>query len=120
MIKMDAKDKKEENKICSYSELFIFADKQDKILITIGTISAFLNGLVFPSFTIIFGNMAQSFSPSNSGDETLQLASKYCLYFFLVGLATLLLSFLMFSTWMISATRQSIKLRIKYFEALLN
>jgi len=48
------------------------------------------------------------------------LAFKNAIYFLIVGGIAWVLSFFMFSSWMISATRQSIKFRTSYFNCILS
>lgn len=47
------------------------------------------------------------------------LAGTYAIYFLAVGAGAFVLSFVMFSCWMIAATRQSIRMRVSYFNTLM-
>lgn len=52
--------------------LFRYATSLDKTLMILGSIAAFLNGAAFPSFSIIFGQMTDSFS--EKGDAMVEAA----------------------------------------------
>lgn len=86
-----------------YSWLYRYATPKDKQMMALGAFGAFCNGAAFPSFSIIFGNMTDSFS--SSGDDLVYTAGMNSIYFLIVGLGTFLMSFLMFSTWMITGER---------------
>ncbi|KAM3147561.1 hypothetical protein pb186bvf_000368 [Paramecium bursaria] len=109
-----------------YSWLYRYATPQDKQMMALGAFGAFCNGAAFPSFSIIFGNMTDSFA--SSGDDLVytagmnsmqEIVNKFYSYFLIVGLGTFLMSFLMFSTWMITGERQGIEFRKHYFRAIL-
>ena len=58
-------DKTKTQEQASYSKILTtFADKKDKILITIGYLTAVITGLSVPSFVIIFGDIVNSFDPN--------------------------------------------------------
>jgi ATP-binding cassette subfamily B (MDR/TAP) protein 1 len=101
-------------------DLFHFADTRDVVLLVTGAVAAYVNGMVYPAFTIIFGDMSNSFIPTNNGDKIVDLAFKNAIYFLIVGGVAWVLSFIMFSCWMVSATRQTIKFRTNYFHCLLS
>lgn len=58
--KKEAPKQESQNKI-PYFSLFRYATNYDKTLMMIGAIAAFLNGGAMPSFSLIFGNMIDSF-----------------------------------------------------------
>ena len=66
-ILISSESSQEQNipKDISYFKLYRYADAKDKFMMTIGSVSAFLNGATFPIFSIIFGNMTDVFSKSN-------------------------------------------------------
>lgn len=39
-----------------------------------GSIAAIINGLAYPSFSLIFGQMTDSFGPTVSGDDLVESA----------------------------------------------
>ncbi|CAD8206584.1 unnamed protein product [Paramecium octaurelia] len=100
-----------------YFELLRYATEKDKLLMIIGGLAAFLNGAAFPSFSIILGDMTDSFS--EAGDEMVHQAGLNAIYFIIVACGTMLMSFIMFATWMITGENQSIEFRKRYFAAIL-
>jgi ATP-binding cassette subfamily B (MDR/TAP) protein 1 len=63
--------------------LFRFTDKIDYFLITIGTIAAVANGAALPGFTILWGNMINSFGVSNSDPNFMVDISRGIMFQFL-------------------------------------
>jgi len=82
----------------------MFAEKNDKILVIIGGLVALVNGFVYPIFTVIFGDMTNAFSNPDP-NKRLEVALENSIKFFVVGAVAFILSFVQFSTFMISATR---------------
>lgn len=64
--------KPKEDPMVPFFELLRYATTRDKILMFIGGFAAFANGAAFPSFSIIFGDMTDSFSAA--GDEMVRQA----------------------------------------------
>lgn len=54
-----------DNQKVAFYKLFAFADKQDAVLMIVGTISAIGSGLSQPFMTIIFGHLINSFGSSD-------------------------------------------------------
>lgn len=67
----DGKDKKnkDKKKRVSCGRLFRFADKKDATLMVFGTIAAMANGLILPSFAIIFGRLIDAFNEPNAFEK---------------------------------------------------
>ncbi|EGR27069.1 hypothetical protein IMG5_202500 [Ichthyophthirius multifiliis] len=113
----DQKDEKEND--ISFFNLFRYANKQDKILIIIGCIASAANGILMPLFSIIFGEMTDSFSPNSSPNQVVKSAGNQSLNFLYLAIGAFTLSFLIMSCWIISGERQSIQLRKEYFQAIM-
>lgn len=62
----------------AFSKLFSFADKNDVILMIVGTIGAIGNGSCMPIMTILFGEMIDSFG-SNQNTDVVSIVSKVSL-----------------------------------------
>ncbi|CAD8210772.1 unnamed protein product [Paramecium pentaurelia] len=60
--------------IVSYWQLFRFSTKKDKIFMLIGSFAALLNGVAYPGFSILIGDMTESFS--REGDQMVEEAGK--------------------------------------------
>lgn len=57
-----------------FRKLLRYATPFDKALMFIGGLAAFLNGSAFPLFSLIFGNMTDSFGPNATADDVLHQA----------------------------------------------
>lgn len=51
--------------VVPYRKLFRFADKRDVLMTSVACILAAVNGAIFPLFTIIMGNIINSFGSNN-------------------------------------------------------
>jgi ATP-binding cassette subfamily B (MDR/TAP) protein 1 len=80
----------------------------------VGSLAALANGAAFPLFSVIFGEISNSFTPTGEadyGDKLVETAGKLALWFFLIGCGSFVCSYIMFSFWMISGERQAIRFR---------
>ena len=109
-----------EEKLIPLTKLFTFAKGSDKLFILVGILSASANGCLMPTFSILFGRMANSFSPRNSIDEIMDTVGMFSLIFLYVGLGAFALSFLMMGSWMIVGESQGIRIKENYARALLH
>ncbi|XP_013734348.2 ABC transporter B family member 1 [Brassica napus] len=113
--------KKAEIRGVAFKELFRFADGLDYVLMTIGSVGAFVHGCSLPLFLRFFADLVNSFgSNANNVDKMMQEVLKYALYFLVVGAAIWASSWAEISCWMWTGERQTTKMRIKYLEAALN
>ncbi|KAL4426347.1 hypothetical protein ABPG74_006285 [Tetrahymena malaccensis] len=112
--------KKKEKSHLPLTALFRFASRQDWTMMIIGSIAALLNGLSYPSFSLIFGQMIDSFGPTSTGDDLVKAAGTQCIYFAIIGVVSFLLSWIQLGCWMITGERQSIQFRKHYFKAIIN
>jgi hypothetical protein len=90
--KAEKKEKKKEKKAInsvSFYRLFSFADPWDYMLMLVGTIGAFGNGISMPLMTIIFGDLTNAFGNSQSSQsDVVHVVSKVrtTLFFLLIVL----------------------------------
>ncbi|KAA8518717.1 hypothetical protein F0562_016509 [Nyssa sinensis] len=104
-----------------FGELFRFADGLDCVLMSIGSLGAFVHGCSLPLFLRFFADLVNSFgSNANNIDKMTQEVLKYAFYFLVVGAAIWASSWAEISCWMWTGERQSTKMRMKYLEAALN
>ncbi|XP_016510708.1 ABC transporter B family member 1 [Nicotiana tabacum] len=104
-----------------FGELFRFADGLDYVLMSIGSLGAFVHGCSLPLFLRFFADLVNSFgSYANDVDKMTQEVLKYAFYFLVVGAAIWASSWAEISCWMWTGERQTTKMRIKYLEAALN
>ncbi|KAF7802891.1 ABC transporter B family member 11-like [Senna tora] len=88
-------------------------DSWDRMLMLVGAIAAIANGMSLPLMTIIFGDVFDAFGAHS---DTKKLVS---LDFVYLALGTFFASFLQVSCWMVTAERQSARIRRLYLQAVL-
>eukprot|EP00735_Rhodelphis_limneticus_P009654 TRINITY_DN2844_c0_g1::TRINITY_DN2844_c0_g1_i1::g.6165::m.6165 TRINITY_DN2844_c0_g1::TRINITY_DN2844_c0_g1_i1::g.6165 ORF type:complete len:1343 (+),score=403.88,sp/Q54BT3/ABCB2_DICDI/42.51/0.0,sp/Q54BT3/ABCB2_DICDI/40.60/8e-137,ABC_membrane/PF00664.18/1.2e-55,ABC_membrane/PF00664.18/1.4e-47,ABC_tran/PF00005.22/4.1e-35,ABC_tran/PF00005.22/1.1e-33,SMC_N/PF02463.14/5.2e-05,SMC_N/PF02463.14/38,SMC_N/PF02463.14/6.6e-05,AAA_21/PF13304.1/0.0078,AAA_21/PF13304.1/3.1,AAA_21/PF13304.1/0.0024,ABC_ATPase/PF len=109
---------KDQHQPVPFLQLFRFADKIDKICIIFGIIAAAVNGVMFPLFSIVFGELIDSLyvgSKDVVGDEV----QKVAFYFLYIGIAALVLSYLEIALLSIAAERQAATARKEFLRAVL-
>ena len=58
----------QKDKDIPFIKLFRYATKYDYFLITVGIIASAGNGILMPLFSLVFGEMTDSFSPKSTPD----------------------------------------------------
>ncbi|KAJ7566760.1 hypothetical protein O6H91_02G117200 [Diphasiastrum complanatum] len=104
----------------SFWKLFQFADMQDIVLMTVGTIAAIVNGITLPTMQLIQSRLINNFG-SLQGDPA-QLSDKVtkdATYFVYIALIMFVSSYLEVSCWMRAGERQAARIRVKYLRAIL-
>uniref|UniRef100_A0A8C8BB02 ATP-binding cassette sub-family B member 5 n=1 Tax=Otus sunia TaxID=257818 RepID=A0A8C8BB02_9STRI len=107
---------------------FRYADWVDVLLMVVGLISAAANGTGLPLMIIVFGEMTNSLVLSglkSNMSEGKKLKSDFSTYQFAyyyvgIGCAVLILSTIQVWTFLIAATRQTARIRQKFFFAVLH
>ncbi|NWW55276.1 MDR1 protein, partial [Pedionomus torquatus] len=118
---------------------FRYADWVDVLLMVVGLIAAAANGTGLPLMIIIFGEMTNSFvqsgvksnvseeipvnsssCPSIPGVDIEAEMTKFAYYYVGIGCAVLILSTIQVWTFLIAATRQTARIRQKFFFAVLH
>ncbi|NWR63647.1 MDR1 protein, partial [Bucorvus abyssinicus] len=118
---------------------FRYADWVDVLLMAIGLIAAVANGTGLPLVIIVFGEMTNSFvlsgvksnmsedisvnsssCPSIPGIDIEAEMTKFSYYYVGIGGAVLVLSTIQVWTFLIAATRQTARIRQKFFFAVLH
>ncbi|KAM6338977.1 ATP-binding cassette sub-family B member 5 [Podargus strigoides] len=136
--KKKKENEKPENKVVGIFELFRYADWVDVLLMVVGLISAAANGTGLPLMIIVFGDMTNSFvlsgvnsnmsedtsvnsssCPSIPGIDIEAEMTKFAYYYVGIGFAVLILSTIQVWTFLIAATRQTARIRQKFFFAVL-
>ncbi|XP_014749850.1 PREDICTED: ATP-binding cassette sub-family B member 5 isoform X2 [Sturnus vulgaris] len=134
--KKKKEDEKPEKRMVGVLELFRYADGVDVLLMIIGLVAAAANGTGMPLMIIIFGEMTNSFvlSGIQSNDTSVNSSScpsdpsvdiegemtKFAYYYVAIGFAVLILSIIQVWTFMVTATRQTARIRQKFFFAVLH
>ncbi|NXB80580.1 MDR1 protein, partial [Donacobius atricapilla] len=119
---------------------FCYADGVDVLLMIVGLVAAAANGTGMPLLIIIFGEMTNSFvlSGMQSNGKKLNLnfstyccpsdpsvdiegdMTKFAYYFVGIGFAVFILSIIQVWTFLVTATRQTTRIRQKFFFAVLH
>ncbi|NXK27152.1 MDR1 protein, partial [Arenaria interpres] len=118
---------------------FRYADWVDVLLMVVGLIAAVANGTGLPLMIIVFGEMTNSFvlsgvksnvsedisvnsssCPSIPGIDIEAEMTKFAYYYVGIGCAVLILSTIQVWTFLIAATRQTARIRQKFFFAVLH
>uniref|UniRef100_H0YWS9 ATP-binding cassette sub-family B member 5 n=1 Tax=Taeniopygia guttata TaxID=59729 RepID=H0YWS9_TAEGU len=129
-------DKKPEKQMAGILELFRYADGVDVLLMIVGLVAAAANGTGMPLMIIIFGEMTNSFvlSGVKSNDTSVNSSSclsdpgvdiegemtKFAYYYVGIGFAVLILSIIQVWTFLVTATRQTARIRQKFFFSVLH
>jgi ATP-binding cassette subfamily B (MDR/TAP) protein 1 len=117
------KPKDEPKPKVSMFELYRYATFGDYLLILVGFISAAANGATLPVMTIFFGDIIQALVIYD-GSPAARIAvdnsvSDGVIKMCLVGLATVVFSYIQMCAFVLSGERQTKKIREKYFNAIL-
>uniref|UniRef100_A0A8C3MNR5 ABC-type xenobiotic transporter n=1 Tax=Geospiza parvula TaxID=87175 RepID=A0A8C3MNR5_GEOPR len=110
---------------------FRYADGLDLLLMIVGLVAAAANGTGMPLMIIIFGEMTNSFvlSGVQPNGKTFKLnfstywlcdMTKFAYYYVGIGFAVLILSIIQVWTFLVTATRQTTRIRQKFFFAVLH
>uniref|UniRef100_A0A8C7NA97 ATP-binding cassette sub-family B member 5 n=1 Tax=Oncorhynchus kisutch TaxID=8019 RepID=A0A8C7NA97_ONCKI len=117
--------KKEPAKAVGFFQLFRYATGCEVLLMIIGLLCAALHGIALPLMCVVFGQMTDSFV--QSGQTHLKYfhpshlsASKHAYYFIGIGCAVFLLGTFQVMLFLLTATKQTKRIREKYFHAILH
>ncbi|CAD8150335.1 unnamed protein product [Paramecium octaurelia] len=110
--------KRRVTKPVSYLQLYRFANQMDYVWIAISIVGAICNGLSMPIYSIIFGNLTDSFAYEDA-DTKLNKAGLNTIYMFVLGICTLLVTLIMYTTFSITSENQTKRLRRQYLKSLL-
>eukprot|EP00727_Mastigamoeba_balamuthi_P010793 m51a1_g6336 putative multidrug resistance protein 1-like (1332) ;mRNA; f:21432-26198 len=128
------KGRKPPPKTVGMIQMFRFATKFDVCLILFGIVCATANGVLNPLYTILLGNMIDSFAPEmiailsgsssshvtqDTGDVSQDTIRRNAFVLLFLGIASLVLHFLYVVSMSISAQRQSVEIRRVYVESVL-
>ncbi|XP_030057521.1 ATP-binding cassette sub-family B member 5 isoform X2 [Microcaecilia unicolor] len=128
----DGKKKKAEKpSAVSSIQIFRYADGLDIFLMIIGIIGALGNGSCLPMMMLVFGEMSDNFicnisSSNNTCCDNFNFKpfeeqmTEFALYFTGIGVAVLICGYAQVSFWVLTAARQTRKIRKAFFHAVLN
>ncbi|XP_039598627.1 ATP-dependent translocase ABCB1-like, partial [Polypterus senegalus] len=136
------KNKKEElAKSVGIFQLFHYADSLDIILMIIGLVCSAAHGVALPLMIIVFGQMTDSFvssgiqvnitvnstlnasssdCPQVTGVDIQAAMTRFAYYFIAIGFSVLVLATIQVATFLLSSSRQTQRIREKFFYAVLH
>ncbi|CDW80084.1 abc transporter family protein [Stylonychia lemnae] len=118
--KIKEKNAKKNPPMVPYKKILLtFADRTDRLFLTIGFSSAILCGLGLPSFVFLFGDIADSFQGFMPVNEILDRITNVAMILTLIGLGVWVFSYLFFSFLIIASERIGQKTRCMYLQAIL-
>ncbi|SPQ97565.1 ABC transporter transmembrane region [Plasmodiophora brassicae] len=100
-------------------QMFEFTTPLEVCVLVLGAIGGIVNGLSLPAFSILFGNLFQSFGGGLSSQQFYDKVSEICVQFVYVGLVAFAASWLQVSCWALVADRQALHIRKTYLQSLL-
>uniref|UniRef100_A0A9J8DN98 ATP-binding cassette sub-family B member 5 n=1 Tax=Cyprinus carpio carpio TaxID=630221 RepID=A0A9J8DN98_CYPCA len=126
-----SKKKTEPVKTVGFFQLFRYATCPEVLLMLIGLLCAAAHGVALPLMCVVFGEMTDSFVLSGhtanltgnfSGNFTYALtnSSVHAYYFVAIGAAVLLLGTFQVMLFLLTAAKQTKRIREKYFHAILH
>jgi len=106
--------------LVSFTELFQFADRTDRVLIGMGILGGIMTGLLQPIQIIVFGDVLNAFNIRNEDMEEVQDAiNTVTLRFVWVALAALVGGTAQVACFTIASNRQIRRIRMAYVQAIL-
>uniref|UniRef100_A0A8K9V4I6 ATP-binding cassette sub-family B member 5 n=1 Tax=Oncorhynchus mykiss TaxID=8022 RepID=A0A8K9V4I6_ONCMY len=117
--------KKEPAKAVGFFQLFRYATGCEVLLMIIGLLCAALHGIALPLMCVVFGQMTDSFVQSGqqlnlTGTYSERLICIHAYYFVGIGCAVFLLGTFQVMLFLLTATKQTKRIREKYFHAILH
>ena len=100
-----------------FKELFRFADRTDRMLLTAAFLAAAADGVTFPSFSFLFAGLLDAFSDKGNLITDVQ---KYAGYLALIAGGSFIVGTIRTSAALLSAERQGMRMRVSYLRAVLS
>lgn len=84
-----------------------------------GWLAACLTGLGIPSFIFLIGDVIDSFSPTNSKEDTLNKIKQITLIFTLIGIGVWIFGFIFYGFLLTFSEKVARRTRVAYLKAIL-
>uniref|UniRef100_A0A4W5MYT6 ATP-binding cassette sub-family B member 5 n=1 Tax=Hucho hucho TaxID=62062 RepID=A0A4W5MYT6_9TELE len=110
---------KEGPRVSNIAIMFRYATGCEVLLMIIGLLCAALHGIALPLMCVVFGQMTDSFVQSGQ-QLILSLLNIHAYYFIGIGCAVFLLGTFQVMLFLLTATKQTKRIREKYFHAILH
>jgi ABC-type multidrug transport system fused ATPase/permease subunit len=98
--------------------LWRFATHTELWMVALGSVAAIMHGALMPLFTLLFGDVIDSFGPGN-GDALQDNVAAICVRFVILGGIAGVTSYLQMMLFMATGARQAHRIRESYFRAVL-
>src|SRR3982750_324128 len=98
-------------------KFLIYNNTQDNLLIIIGSISAVIAGLLFPSISYVVGSVSNTFGQDKVSNIQSQI-STIVKYIAIIAFLLLFFTYVLFAFWQHAAENIVLKLRVRYLECL--
>eukprot|EP00924_Labyrinthula_sp_SR-Ha-C_P002659 maker-scaffold_13-snap-gene-3.61-mRNA-1 protein AED:0.01 eAED:0.01 QI:0/0/0/1/1/1/2/0/1318 len=108
-----------ESEEVSFFQLFKFSSAQDKLLLFVGFLGSAGVGAVVPFFTILFGDLFDSFNDPESIENIREIGVDFAKKFAYLGAGAFIMASAQVACFTITSERQVLKIREAYFEGLL-
>uniref|UniRef100_A0A8B9RAH3 ATP-binding cassette, sub-family B (MDR/TAP), member 5 n=1 Tax=Astyanax mexicanus TaxID=7994 RepID=A0A8B9RAH3_ASTMX len=125
-FRMKGKDE-QSMKAVGFFQLFRYATCLEALMMVLGLGCAALHGITLPIMCVVFGQMTDSFVLSGHTTHTscttnmlISVTAVHAYYFVALGAAVLLLGTFQVTLFLLTATRQTKRIREKYFHAVLH
>uniref|UniRef100_A0A672LZI8 ATP-binding cassette sub-family B member 5 n=1 Tax=Sinocyclocheilus grahami TaxID=75366 RepID=A0A672LZI8_SINGR len=122
-----SKKKKEPVKTVGFFQLFRYATCLEVLLMLIGLLCAGAHGVALPLMCVVFGEMTDSFVLSGHTANLTGISNsieakmtEHAYYFVAIGAAVLLLGTFQVMLFLLTAAKQTKRIREKYFHAILH
>ncbi len=104
---------------CKFSELFRFSDRQDKLLMILGSIFSIANGFSLIFYARPLKDLINAYKPTYNFDELVTHIGDAAHGFLMNGILVFISCALMNISWTLASQRQLIKIRKMYYKSLL-
>jgi ATP-binding cassette subfamily B (MDR/TAP) protein 1 len=101
----------------SFLSLYRYADSVDVVLVVIGILGGIFQGVTMPLFSLLFGDLLDSFNLEEDSFE--KSVRELCLYLCLLGVGAAFFSYSFAGIFQISAVRQCARIRSSYLQSIL-
>jgi len=96
------------------SKLWSFANKNDRIILIFGIISASITGMGLPSVVFLIGDAVDSFSPSSTARDSLEVNKTLLFTFIYIGLGIWVFGWGFYTLMILFSERVARRTRIGY------
>ena len=101
-----------------FKVLLRYAETTDYVLYAVGAVAGVANGLTMPLFSLVFGELLNSFNPAEDGGGIMDGVSKWAMWISLAGVGAWLMSYLEVACFSISVRCALVRYSVSAASAL--